>query len=467
MSKGIGLATPRGINWEYSLDGQNWQASNIFPNMPDGTPFVKGVAYTILCRNIAQEAVAATTVVFGRATNEDGLDEIVKRSGITTALVKLLGGLFLANIPSTTEDFPTLVVGPNGQVYTKGGSISLEPVTTVVMGSIYEEKPDYVVIVAPNPEWQGTTDNPLPTVNAVEPDHLITTSGVQYYALRGDLFSDPGDTLTLVAAKFLNPATTSLPFGVSLSQVSGEWRIYIAADVPDQNFLIRTVAIDSAEQTSLPSYHRLTINRAMTVIMPEVPSLTHSNDLTFPFFGTDGDSPGYVVISGNWSWNSADQLVQTNTTSTGSTMILCTSNGSQNELDAVQSLAKVKIKSLASSAWIGVGIRYSLSGAGGYSLLIIDSTSVQLLHDGVAFGPFVTIPALVVGASYFQKIRYEETGTDKATISAKIWNVLQAEPATWSLTWANQARVSGYPAIHGGSNGATAAFGYWDDSKNF
>lgn len=172
--KGIGIKTPRGPGWEYSLDNMNWQASRIFSAMPDGSSFVPGVTYPIYCRNIAQNVVALASVVFGRPNNLDTLHDVAERGGTTTATVKLLGQLFVGGLRTTTRnDLPQLVVDETGEVLLKGGSISLEPVTVARIKQLYEELPDRIQISAPIDDYDG----PLPSgifrvTNAVHSDPL-------------------------------------------------------------------------------------------------------------------------------------------------------------------------------------------------------------------------------------------------------------------------------------------------------
>ncbi|GAB2571730.1 hypothetical protein [Spirosoma areae] len=75
---GIRVNTPRGDGWEYSLNQVDWQASRVFTTQPGGAAFVVDTAYLVYCRNIPQNAVAISTIIFGESTNDDTLPNLTK-----------------------------------------------------------------------------------------------------------------------------------------------------------------------------------------------------------------------------------------------------------------------------------------------------------------------------------------------------------------------------------------------------
>ncbi|MCX6216494.1 hypothetical protein [Spirosoma sp.] len=129
----IRIDKPVGSDWQYSLDQANWQISNVFDKAAGGVDFIVGNVYLVYCRNQVQNAFSQDAIIFGDKNNQTPtLDQVAKTGsaahmGITDALVKLLGGLFLGNIPTTTENFPQLVLDADGKVWKREGSVVTPP----------------------------------------------------------------------------------------------------------------------------------------------------------------------------------------------------------------------------------------------------------------------------------------------------------------------------------------------------
>lgn len=101
---GIGVATPKGDGWEYSLDQTTWQTSRAFSTMPGGIAFIVGNAYVVYCRNIPQNTVAQDTIIFGQIDNSTTLARL-KETATPTELSQFLLAMLTAaqqdNDPST------------------------------------------------------------------------------------------------------------------------------------------------------------------------------------------------------------------------------------------------------------------------------------------------------------------------------------------------------------------------------
>ncbi|UHG93431.1 discoidin domain-containing protein [Spirosoma oryzicola] len=123
---GIRIDTPTGNEWDYSLDGQTWQASPKFLVQASGAPFVDGTLYTVHCRNQKKNVRRDVTIIFGEDSSERIFDQVVKsgsskRKGWTDFLVQLMGGI-QTDLPTTSDsDLPQVVIGADGKLYRRGG----------------------------------------------------------------------------------------------------------------------------------------------------------------------------------------------------------------------------------------------------------------------------------------------------------------------------------------------------------
>ncbi|QDK80806.1 hypothetical protein EXU85_20225 [Spirosoma sp. KCTC 42546] len=509
----VPTGTATGPDWEYRIERNGlftpwveWSAELIFNMDPDGGDFRTGILYWLYARNalipdnepgslgkvlVAPfEITESNRVVSGSPGGQvdigtGSLFELIAAAtdtevglALVTLFTKAMANPaykkiicdFMATCDTVVTPEPTLVF-INPVDYEAIPVVTVDSIDVEILDADWEGTDgDSIDVEILDADWEGEADNPVPTVNHHQADQLITASGDQHYDLNADLFSDPGDSQSLIVRQVVDLATTTvaaLPTGVSFGFDAGTGlrRISVASGVSDQVLNIWVSDTDSAFQ-SIWDIHKLTINRAQARQLADTSWATHSNDFSFNFFTEEGGpSDGYAFIgsAGTWSW-STGQLCQTNTASSADQrMLQFTTGGSQNSLNADQALCLLKPTAFTTDSRLGLGLRYGSAASDGYYFGLKDAVTIQFVHNGVGIGPTASF-ATSLNTWYYLRLKYEETGSSTAKLSAKIWNALQAEPDAWTMVWEDQPRKAGYPVLSGGFNGSKGCFGPWYDA---
>ena len=321
----------------------------------------------------------------------------------------------------------------------------------------------------------GVPANPAPTLNNSAPNVVITTAVGQGWSLSADEFTDnAGDPHTLHAFRY-DAATNTLYGLFAWLDFDAATRSFIINNVVPAvagQWVCRMVYADSDNQAATDDYI-VTVN-AVVVLDPNAnpPShddLTayHSND----FSGVGGNDPadwpiGYSVfgdVSAQWSWPGNGELCQTNISAGTDHKAIRYTQNSSNSLDHTVTYAKIKPTRLNTNSRLGVGLRYAPGVDQGYQFVILDNNTVGFVHSSVANGPTAAY-ATEIGHWYWIKEYYQVISSSVAHVYGKIWKAGEAEPTDWTLAWEVPA-VSGYPALFGGFNDASACFDFWADGN--
>lgn len=183
---------------------------------------------------------------------------------------------------------------------------------------------------------------------------------------------------------------------------------------------------------------------------------THTTDLSTAQTGTPA---GYVTRNGSWAFG-AGSVCQTDATPTGFTPGLFRTTSGRN-----YALVRVRPNGITSAgSYVGLGLNYGPEGvfSSGFSLLIRDSQTVVLLQDGVNFLAY--IPCETQNNTwYWMKLIADEISPTQTRLYGKIWPDGSPEPGEQIVDHTVNAKLTGYPALFGGNNGATACFSQWTD----
>lgn len=148
---GIRVNTPKGPDWEYSLDQVTWQASQKFMSQVDGTPFVVGTIYPVYCRNLVDKLLAFNSIPFGLKSSDDtipvSLDMALKNGATTDTMAYYQGGISvdLETIPDT-EAIHLVARGADGTFYQLDTDAKLNALFLAMLKTVKPNTPAQAVL---------------------------------------------------------------------------------------------------------------------------------------------------------------------------------------------------------------------------------------------------------------------------------------------------------------------------------
>jgi hypothetical protein len=159
----------------------------------------------------------------------------------------------------------------------------------------------------------------------------------------------------------------------------------------------------------------------------------------------DGDL-GSAWTQSDGTWATESILSQTSTAYGDLKKALISNSGVALPNDGITITAKVRVDYWVDGTGARAGVSLAQNSSGmGYNLVFRNNHStVQFLHDHVAWGPSYTFE-WSDGVWYWFKLKMED-----GTLWGKVWQDGAPEPESWPYTWERSER-GGYPGLNGGA----------------
>jgi hypothetical protein len=196
-------------------------------------------------------------------------------------------------------------------------------------------------------------------------------------------------------------------------------------------------------------------NVNVTTLAPQHFSTMFTDNFSGSAVGT-----AWTAAGGQWSVSNG-VLSQTNNLNNGTTAQKLVVNSLGTLPVDMQVVAVVQpTSSPTGDGHVGIGLDGDGSG-NGYSLVfhyVNGVPSVQLLNDGVGWGPSVPF-SWTTNTLYFFKLLVIKDPNGVATVYGKVWADGTGEPGNWMVSTTGWSRANGAPFLDGGSGGGgTASF---------